>query len=82
MDLGFSSVVRRFEDFSPPPELIWFCMVNLESMESPGLAQIIVYSMRQRKSVRPIAKIPSAKRSRNFRASVYFAIDIFSKLSE
>ena len=38
-DLGFILGVGNFEGFSSSPELIWFCMANIDSIELPGLAQ-------------------------------------------
>ena len=39
IQLGFLLGVRMFEDFPASPELIWFCMDNIESIEFPDLAQ-------------------------------------------
>ena len=39
MDLGFLLDVRSVKDISASPELIWLCMDNFGSIESPGLAQ-------------------------------------------
>ena len=38
-DLGFILDVGNFDGFSLSPELIWFCMDNIDSIELPGLAQ-------------------------------------------